>query len=196
MERQPTEERKQQIANAALEIIAEEGLGKFTTAAIAKKVGLTDGALFRHFKSKQDIVLAAIGVIEDMFFKDFPPAEGDPLDRLGALVRQRLSFLLKHPFLVRLIFSRQLSQASGKKGGERIGHMQARTIKFIHACLQEAEKQGMIRDGLSADDLTLVVFGSVFAAANRDLYEGMFSATDARQAPERLWRTLETLIRR
>jgi hypothetical protein len=49
---------------------------------------------------------------------------------------------------------------------------------------------------LSADDLTLVVFGSVFAAANRDLYEGAIHNTDAARTPERLWRTLETLIRR
>lgn len=196
MTRQPTEERQQQIARAALSIIAEEGLGKFTTSAIAKKVGLSDGALFRHFKSKQDIVLAAIGVIEDMFSKDFPTAEGDPLERLGVMVRQRLSVLLKHPFLFRLIFSRQLSQASGKQGVERIGRMQARTIEFIHACLEEAGAKGMIRDGLSADDLTLVVFGTVFAAANLDMHAGVISAADAKRTPERLWRTLENLIRR
>ncbi len=196
MERQTTEERKQQIVHAALTIIAEDGLGRFTISAIAKKVGLSDGALFRHFKSKQDIVLAAIGVVEDMFFKDFPPADVDPLQRLGTLIQDRLTLLLKHPFLVRLIFSKQLEQASGKAGRERVGRMQDRTIGFIHACLTEAQEKGLIRDGLSVEQLTLVVHGSVFAAANRDMYEGVPSANDATQTPERLWRTLEILIRR
>ena len=195
MERQPTEERKQQIAQAALKIIAEQGLGKFTTSAIAKEVGLSDGALFRHFKSKQDIVLAAIEAIEGMFFKGFPPQEEDPLERLGSLIRQRLSFLIKHPFLVRLIFSKQLSQASGKKGRDRVSQMQARTIEFIRDCLKEAEEKEMVREDLSVDDLTIIVFGSVFGAANRDLYENILSGS-AKNIPDRLWSTLEILIRR
>lgn len=196
MDRQPTEERKQQIAEAALSIIAEEGLGKFTTSAIARKVGLSDGALFRHFKSKQEIVQTAIGVLENLFFKDFPPADADPLKRLEALIRQRLSVLLEHPFLVRLIFSRQLAQASGKKGREHVGRMQTRTIEYIHGCLTEAVRRGLVRDGLTAEELTLVVQGFVFAAASRDLHEGVLAATDTPRTPERLWRTLETLIRR
>jgi len=196
MERQPTEERKQQIAQAALKIIAEQGLGKFTTSAIAKEVGLSDGALFRHFKSKQDIVLAVIGRIEKMFFQGFPPQGDDPLKRLGSMIQQRLTFLIKHPFLVRLIFSKQLSQASGREGTMLISSMQTRTIAFIHTSLKEAEQAGLIREDLSVDDLTVIVFGSVFGAANRELYENVLPKSAAKDIPKRLWATLETLIRR
>ena len=48
--------RRQQIADAALEVIAELGLRGFTTQAVAARVGITDGTIFRHFKDKQEIV--------------------------------------------------------------------------------------------------------------------------------------------
>lgn len=195
-ERQPTEERRKQIAQAALKIIAERGLGKFTTSAIAREVGLTDGALFRHFQSKEEIVLAIIDYIEEKLFQGFPPQGKDPLERLGTLIRRRLDFLSENPFLVRLIFSEQLAQASGEQGVRKVREMQTRTIAFIRSSLEEAVKAGLIRDGLSVDDLTVIVFGAVFGAANRQLYENILPRPAAKALAKRLWPTLETLIRR
>ena len=195
-ERQPTEERRKQIALAALKIIAEQGLGKFTTSAIAKEVGLTDGALFRHFQSKEEIVLAIIDHIEERLFQGFPPQGKDPLERLGALIRRRLDFLSDNPFLVRLIFSEQLAQASGEQGVQKVREMQTRTIAFIRSSLDEAGKSGLIRDDLSVDDLTVIVHGAVFGAANRHLYENIIPRAAVKTLSKRLWPTLETLIRR
>ncbi|NOZ00383.1 MAG: TetR/AcrR family transcriptional regulator [Deltaproteobacteria bacterium] len=196
MDRQPTKERKRQIAQAALKIIAEQGLGKFTTSAIAREVGLSEGALFRHFKSKDEIVLAVIDAIEDELTQGFPPPGDDPLERLGTLIRQRLDFLSKNPCFVRLIFSDQLAQASGEEGVRRIRAIQTGTMDFIRRCLKQARKSGQIRDDLSVDELTVIVFGAVFGAANRELYENTIPKAAARNMSKRLWPTLETLIRR
>lgn len=196
MERKQKDERQREIARTALAIIAEEGLGRFTTAAIARRLGLSEGALFRHFKSKRDMVVAAIELVEEMFFQDFPPSGDDPLDRLGALIRQRLAILERHPFLVRLIFSRQLAQASGPGGSELVGRMQSRTLEFIRSCLVEAEAKGLLREGLHADELTVIVFGAVLGAANRDLYGAVLPEAATGRIPSTLWPTIETLVRR
>lgn len=66
--RQTSDARRRQIAEAALSVIAEDGLARFTSAAIARKVGVTDGALFRHFADKDAIVLAAIDRVEEILF--------------------------------------------------------------------------------------------------------------------------------
>lgn len=197
MVRKPTEERRRQIAQAALEIIAEDGLGKFTTAAIASRVGLSDGALFRHFKSKKEIVLAAIDLMRELFFEDYPQDVDDPLDRLGLMLRRRLSVLLERPFLVRLMFSRQLAQASGGVGQDLVGKMQARTVMFIRDCLEDAKKRDMLNQGVSVEQLTLLVHGFVFAVANREMFAGVLTVTNgAGLTPDGVWHTLETLIRR
>jgi TetR/AcrR family transcriptional regulator len=63
MIKQNTETRQKQIKKAVLQIISTKGLGKLSTRNLAEKVGVTEGALFRHFKSKKDIMLA---IIEDV----------------------------------------------------------------------------------------------------------------------------------
>ena len=91
--RQPTEERRRQIADAALKVIAERGLGRFTIQAIAAEIGVTDATLFRHFASKEDIVLAALDRVEERLFEGFPPEDADPLVRLERFFRFRASLV-------------------------------------------------------------------------------------------------------
>jgi AcrR family transcriptional regulator len=71
--RRSAEARRREIADAALCVIAAEGLGHFTALAIAREVGLTDGALFRHFPTKDAIVDAAIDRFEELLFEGFCP---------------------------------------------------------------------------------------------------------------------------
>ncbi len=56
--------RQQEIVERAIEIIAEEGFHKLTTKNLAEKVGFSEPALYRHFKDKQEIILAVIKSIE------------------------------------------------------------------------------------------------------------------------------------
>ncbi|MCD6557256.1 MAG: TetR/AcrR family transcriptional regulator [Bacteroidales bacterium] len=55
--------RREQIKKAVLEIVFSEGLKKLTTKNLAKKVGLSEGAVFRHYPTKQAIIL---GIIDDV----------------------------------------------------------------------------------------------------------------------------------
>ncbi len=63
MQRKKTEIRKEEIKKAVLEIIANEGLSKLSTKNLAEKVGISEGAIFKHFRSKRDILLS---IMEDV----------------------------------------------------------------------------------------------------------------------------------
>ena len=89
--RKPAASRRRDIADAALKVIAEQGLARFTSLAIAREVGVSDAALFRHFATKEDIVLAVIDRVEEILFADFPPAERNPIDRLGLFFQRRIA---------------------------------------------------------------------------------------------------------
>ena len=54
--RKPAAERRQEITLAVLRIIGERGLTSLTTATLAEEVGVTTGALFRHFASFDEIL--------------------------------------------------------------------------------------------------------------------------------------------
>ena len=63
MARETTETRQTQIKKAVLEIIADEGLNNISTRNLAKRIGLTEGAIFRHFPAKRDIIK---GIMDDV----------------------------------------------------------------------------------------------------------------------------------
>lgn len=193
-DRQPTDSRKIQIADAALKVIADKGLGGFTAAAIAEVVGMADGSLFRHFPTKQAIVRAAIERAEEILFEGFPPRADNPLDRLGAFFRQRVRVVAKNPGIARVVFSEQLGQAAGAKGKSAVGSLKQRSVDFIRACVAEASSEGLLVDGLDPDVIATLVYGAALALV---FAEGpKLGAASAEERAEQVWTTLESLIRK
>ena len=108
--------RRRQIAEAALAVIAEGGLGEFTTRAIAARLEITDGTIFRHFANKQEIVQAAMERLEEELFIELDPT-ADGWTQLEVLFRRRTRLLGGPDAIGRLVFSEQLVHAGGEAGG-------------------------------------------------------------------------------
>ncbi|MEQ1568287.1 MAG: TetR/AcrR family transcriptional regulator [Myxococcota bacterium] len=163
--RLPTEQRRVQIAEAALVVIAREGLGRFTTQAIAAEVGITDGNLFRHFASKQEIVLAALDRVELELFRDFPPTDADPLVRLERFFRFRAALVGDRPVIARLAFSDELPHAAGEGGARQVESWKRRSLEFIVSCVTEASASGRLPAGLPVREVGVVVLGTLMILA-------------------------------
>jgi len=56
----PRRERRRQIVDATIAIIAEDGLAAWKTAELARRVGVSEPTLFRHFANKEEILTAAV----------------------------------------------------------------------------------------------------------------------------------------
>ena len=50
---------RDRLIRSAIEIVAESGLAAATTSAIAQRTGVAEGTLYRHFESKDDLLIAA-----------------------------------------------------------------------------------------------------------------------------------------
>jgi AcrR family transcriptional regulator len=188
--RQPTEERRRQIADAALKVIAERGLGRFTTQAIAAEIGVTDATLFRHFASKEDIVLAALDRVEERLFAGFPPEDPDPLVRLERFFRFRASLVGANPVIARLAFSEELPHAAGPRGAQQVESWKQRSLDFIVSCVDDAAAQGRIPRGLPVREVGVMVLGTLIALVRF----GELAAGPA--AADRAWSVIERMIGR
>jgi len=192
--RRPTEARRLQIADATLRIIAESGLGRFTTSAIAEAVGVTNGAIFRHFPSKEAIVSAAIDRAEEVLFGDEEEVGGDPIARLGEFVRRRVRVVRDNPGITRIVFSNALAQAAGADGAARVQGFKRRTVAHIEACLAEASEQGLLREGVPLEHLVLIIQGTVLGLVF--LSETADSEAPGADPADAVWSSLESMIRR
>ena len=89
-----TSVRKEQIVNAAKKLIIKHGSENLTVRAIANEVGLSEGALYRHFKSKRDILSLLADTIESDLLGDIKvnDVEGESYSKiLDSILRGHLS---------------------------------------------------------------------------------------------------------
>jgi AcrR family transcriptional regulator len=191
--RLPRDLRRRQIADAALGIIAGQGLRRFTAVAIAREIGTTDGNVFRHFPSKQAIVLAAVDRVEEILFGDLPAPHADPLVRLGEFFRHRAARVAANPGVARLLFSDDLAHAAGPEGQAKVAALKRRSLAVVSACLREARRRRLLAPGVSPRVATVLVMGALMALLGAR-GGGAEPVATTREAG-RVWRTLERCLR-
>jgi AcrR family transcriptional regulator len=108
MVRLSTETRQAQIKEAVLDIISNEGLAKLSTKNLAAKVGVSEGAIYRHFKSKKDILLS---IVEDVYTnlvvnqQEIANSEMIPSIKLFTFFCQQIQYLIRNKGITILLFS-------------------------------------------------------------------------------------------
>ena len=185
--------RREEVAGAAARLIAEKGLEALTTRALAKSLGCSIGVLSHYFSSKEEIVIAAFRWadqridlrMQEAIATDNPGLDsffpvikaGLPLDEESDLewrVRLNLhSFALTHEDS--FFAQREKDQHFSGLMLEMIGSMQ---------------KQGKLRDDLSAEDITHIAFDLVIGMA-KNLLMLPFEERETRAAY--LFRMIEQL---
>lgn len=101
-------ERQEEIIRVAIGLAAKIGVESVTTQNMADEMGLTQGAIFRHFSSKDDIWLAAVNWIRSQLMSAVAEAatRGDnPLQSLENMFLAHVSFVARHPAIPRIVFS-------------------------------------------------------------------------------------------
>jgi AcrR family transcriptional regulator len=187
LERLSSVERKRQIAEAALRVLASQGAHRLTAMEISRALGITDAALFRHFRDKDEIVAAAIQRFEQLLEGDILDTGGDPLARLGAFFVRRVHKARAHPEILGLAFNDRLEEIAGPEGAERVHRMVGRSVGFVRACLVEAQQHHLIAADVVLELLVWTVVGCLRGAATA---KGTLVLP-----PEALWAELEKLLR-
>lgn len=186
--------RRRQIADAALAVIADQGLGRFTTRAIGSLVGISDGAIFRHFRNKEEIVLAAIAALEETMsahWNDDP----DPVTRLERFFRARAAFVGEHRSVGRLLLSDQLAQAAGEPGYQEVRRWRRTNRDWVLACLRDLHAAGRMKEGHTPEGAVRLVQGIVATFVIDGALALQQSVPVASQVDE-AWGTLSTALLR
>lgn len=104
----PAEERKAVTVQAVIKLAAEQNPNDITTSGIASAMGLTQGALFRHFVSKDAIWQMVIEWVADCLLTRVDHAANvasSPLAALEAIFMTHIDFVTHHPGVPRMLLS-------------------------------------------------------------------------------------------
>ena len=186
-------ERQTQIVDIAMRIIAAEGARRFTVQALASEVGVTGGAIYRHFESMAAIGDAIVERIGQLLFDGFPPVAADPIQRLSLFFHHRAKTIRNNPHVSQLLFSDNLSQACGAEYAERLQEFKRRTQRFVVTCLAEAANDKTLSTELTPEVGAIVLMGAIQALS----HYGMRPAPMKRSQPleTQVWAAIERLLR-
>lgn len=163
--RKPAAERREEILGAVCRIIGERGLAALTTTVLADEVGVTSGALFRHFASREEILDGAVRYALERIGETFPDASLPPLERLLQLGRNRIALFRSEPGIAWLLRSEEASLSLPADSVALLRGQVERSGRYLLDTIHEGVAAGTIRDDLEPEHLLVVVMGTIHALA-------------------------------
>ena len=161
--RKPTEVRRREIAEAVLRVIGQQGASSITAATIAAEVGITPGALYRHFTSLDDMLEAAVERAVEQVAATFPDPGCAPFDRLMAIAAARIDLFARNGGIAWLLLSDQVYLTLPERALEHLGLLVRRSRKFLLEAIRAGARDGTIRCDVAPEVLLVLFSGTVHA---------------------------------
>lgn len=158
-----TEERQSEIIRVAVELAADKGVDSVTTQDMADAMHLTQGAIFRHFATKDDIWVAVIEWVRERLMKVLDKAATDATDPLDAIERMfsaHIAFVSKHPAIPRLLFS-ELLHKKNRKLRQLIHGIISGYESRIAGLLEQAKAQALVSPDLDSQSAAVLYIGMI-----------------------------------
>lgn len=145
--------RRQQILECLAHMLEESPGARITTAALAKKVGVSEAALYRHFPSKTKMFEGLIEFIEETIFNkvtDIVRAQGSAQSKCEQILWLLLMFCERNPGMTRIMTGDAITGETPRLH-QRIVQLFDRLETQIKQVLREAEMNEQKRTVLPAN---------------------------------------------
>ena len=172
----PADERRAATVQAVVDLAAEQNPAEITTAAIADRMGLTQGALFRHFPTKDAILEAAMSWVSERLLAriDEAAAAASAGASLEAMFMAHIDFVAKHPGVPRMLFE------SLQRLGETLAKRMVQTLirryeQRLRRIMEAGKEQGELDAGLDVDAAAVLFIGTIQGLVMQSLLAGKVS---------------------
>ena len=166
--RRTTEVRRRQIADAARELIIKYGSEHITGRRIAKEIGITEGAIYRHFKSKRDILSFLIEDIEATLVADIErgmTSGATPLQVIDNTMKSHISSIEQRRGVTFLVIAEIISLGD-KKLNRQASEVLNRYTGRIRDIISEGAKSGELRDDVAPETAAILLSATIQGLVN------------------------------
>jgi AcrR family transcriptional regulator len=193
--RRSTAIRKQQIIDAARKLIIKKGSEHLTVRAMAKEVGLTEAAIYRHFKSKREILSFLMNHIMDTMLHDVErtATENSPsLDAIDQTLKLHLSEIEQRKGMSFQIIAEIISLGDKKLNKDVYEKLNV-YIDRLKNLLSEGVRSGSVKEDIDLEASALLLFGMIQGLANIWALSGY--GFDLSEKYESLWAVYRQAIK-
>ncbi len=173
----PAQQRRAATVEAVVDLAAEQNPADITTTAIADRMGLTQGALFRHFPNKDAILEAAMSWVSERLLAsvdEAAEAAGSPGAALEAMFMAHIDFVARHPGVPRMLFGEL--QRPGKSLPKKMVQTLIRQYdKRLRSLLEMGKAKGELDSRLDVDAGAVLFLGTIQGLVMQSLLAGKVS---------------------
>ncbi|MFW5643552.1 MAG: TetR/AcrR family transcriptional regulator [Alkalispirochaeta sp.] len=156
-------DRQQEIIDAAIAIIAEDGIQRLTTKELSRRIGISEPALYRHFENKLAILVAILEHFAEWSARTLQSIiESDrrPDEKIRELFRQHTVRFMESPATSGVLFAEEIF-----KDPQELSDAVMRTIGvaegYVRQILEEGITAGVFRSDVPLEHLALTTMGSL-----------------------------------
>ena len=167
----PAEERRAVIVEAVIALAAEQNPNGITTAAIAGRMGLTQGALFRHFPNKAAILEAVMGWVAERLLARLDEAikeAASPVAALRAMFMTHVDFVALHPGVPRLLFG-ELQSAKKMPSKVVVQTLIKGYRERLHRLIEKGKAGGELETNLDTEAAAILFIGTIQGLVQQSL---------------------------
>ncbi|MBV2162813.1 MAG: TetR/AcrR family transcriptional regulator [Comamonas sp.] len=157
------DERRAVTVEAVVELAASGNPSDITTTAIARHMGVTQGALFKHFPNKEAILEAVMEWVAGKLLARIDraiAAAPTPWAALEAVFMTHVQFAVQHPGVPRMLFG-ELQRAENSAPKRLAQTLMRQYGERLHALVQQAQAQGSVAADIDVQATALLFIGSV-----------------------------------
>jgi AcrR family transcriptional regulator len=187
-------DRQQQIIDAAVELIADQGIQHLTIRRIGEKVGISEPAIYRHFPSKIEILLSLLdsfGRQNELVFEQAARRAGSVLEELQRVLDALFRGFAERPAIAAVIFAEDIFR-NDPRLVEKLNAIRAASGVHMLRAVRRGQESGQLRGDVPAEQMRLMIMGSLRLLVLQWRLGGC--ATDLIADGRKLWTAIEKLL--
>ncbi|MBK6743914.1 MAG: TetR/AcrR family transcriptional regulator [Hydrogenophilales bacterium] len=170
----PADERRAITVEAVIALAGAQNPSEITTAAIAKHMHLTQGALFRHFPNKDAIWEAVMAWVSERLLSRIDRAAeafDSPLAAMEAMFMSHVEFVAEHPGVPRMLFG-ELQRAESTPAKRMAQTLIQRYGERLHRLIEQGKAHGELLPSLDNEAAAILFIGTIQGLVMQSLLAG------------------------
>lgn len=153
--------RKERLVITTIEIIDELGIQGLSTREIARRQGVSEATLFRHFKSKNDLLIAVLDYFSQFdsdIYQSTKLRNLQPKEAIIFFVTSFTEYYENYPAITAILHLSEVLRYDDNLA-EKVSEILIRRSTFLVELIEDAKKSGVIQPEVNSEYLADVISG-------------------------------------
>lgn len=150
--------RQLEIIEMAGKLLTKYGVNGLTTKNLADKMSFSEGAIYRHFKNKEEIILTLLRYLHENVLEILraAPKDADFEEELASLFIKLARYFKANPYYVVAVFSEGLMDESARVS-EKIMLLIGTLMNHVQLIVEKGQKRNQIVDSIDCERIAQII---------------------------------------